>query len=45
MKLMLEAGREWTKNPTGPNMHEIYIRLHNEAHAIGYFDDTVRPDT
>jgi hypothetical protein len=45
MALMLEAGKQWTKNPMGPNIHEIYTRLHNEAHAIGYFDDLVRPDT
>ena len=45
MALMLEAGKQWAKSPMGPNIHEIYTRLHNEAHAIGYFDDIVRPDT
>jgi hypothetical protein len=38
MALMLEATRQWTFNPTGPNINEVYIRLRNEAIARGEYD-------
>jgi hypothetical protein len=46
MALMLEATKRWTKNPMGPNIHEVFIRLRAEAIGRGEFDDgNVRPDT
>lgn len=45
MAMMLEATRLWTMTPTGPNVHEIYTRLHDEARARGDFDDPVRPSS
>jgi hypothetical protein len=35
MALMLEAGKQWTRNPTGPSIHDVYMRLRNEAIARG----------
>jgi hypothetical protein len=43
MMLMLDAAKAWTANPTGPNVHEVFIRLRNEAYQRGDFDDLVRP--
>jgi hypothetical protein len=38
MALLLEATKQWAQNPTGPNAHEIYIQLRNEAIARGEYD-------
>ena len=48
MEIMAQATKEWTRNPTGPNIQEIYSRLRNEAAAAarGELDDgTVRPNS
>jgi hypothetical protein len=38
MALMLEATRQWTFNPAGPNINEVYSRLRDEAIARGEYD-------
>jgi hypothetical protein len=38
MALMLEATRQWTMQPMGPNIHEVYMRLRNEAAERGELD-------
>ena len=38
MALMLEAGKQWSAMPWGPNIHEVYLRLRNEAIARGEYD-------
>lgn len=35
---MLEASKLWARNPLGPNIHGIYIRLRDEAIARGEID-------
>jgi hypothetical protein len=46
MALMLEATKQWTLKPMGPNVHEIYMKLRSEAVARGEFDDgPVRPNS
>jgi hypothetical protein len=45
MTLMLEATKQWTMKPWGPNVHDVYMKLRNEAYARGDFDDLVRPNT
>jgi hypothetical protein len=39
MALMREAAKQWAKNATGPNVHEVYLRLRNEAIARGELND------
>jgi hypothetical protein len=38
--LMAQAVVEWSKNPIGPNVHAVYLRLRAEAIARGEFDET-----
>jgi hypothetical protein len=43
MLLMAEAGKQWTSNPTGPNIREIFYKLRAEAIARGELDGRVEP--
>lgn len=38
MRLVYEATKEWTANPTGPNVGVILVRLRDEAIARGELD-------
>jgi hypothetical protein len=42
MALMLEAGKQWAVAPWGPNIHEIYSRLRNEAIERGEYNVIVK---
>jgi hypothetical protein len=39
---MIEAGKTWALNPTGPSFQEILKRLHDEAISNGELD--AKPD-
>ena len=43
MAIWTEAAKEWSGKPLGPNIREIYKRLHAAAVARGEFDDLDRP--
>lgn len=44
MAIIVAAGQEWIKNPTGPKLDAIILRLRAEAMARGELSDgTVRP--
>jgi hypothetical protein len=38
MRIMAEASAEWTRNPTGPSIREVYLRLRAEAVERGELD-------
>lgn len=42
--IIVAAGREWIKNPTGTKLNDIILRLREEAMARGELSDgNVRP--
>lgn len=44
MAIIVEAGRQWIKNPTGPKPDDIIKRLREEAIAKGELSDgIIRP--
>lgn len=46
MALMMEAAKQWTANPMGPNVNAIYLRLREEAINKGDLSDgDVRPSS